>query len=276
MKKTFPLIFSLFSFAVIAQDSIAFKVLFNPETIYKRTNEQSSETVTRYSGSDEVMQRLKEKDIPNPIISEKNSVTEILIKTEKLNKDAQFPLTMTFVKTVSSNSKKTLPDGTIIYGKCTVGKLPVLDSISSTGMNEDFKAGVLSGAQSVFSQLTFPDKKLAIGETFSREAPLTLPIENETLKITTITHYKLVKIVNGIASFDISQEYIMNSVLKGSNIEANGTGKGQILHDIANNCYLKFQIESEMKITVKKESLSIDMTLKSNFIQRTIIEKSKQ
>lgn len=156
MKKLLIILFVLNISYVFAQNEFTFKVHYNPETNYNQSIQQNSETNIRYIGSEEVMQKLKEKGIQNPTLTNSKSTNNLILKTGKLSKIKSFPLTIEFAKTISNEVKKTIPDGTIIYGSGTIDNLPKLDSIVSENLNESFKKTLLETMQSTFSQLSFP------------------------------------------------------------------------------------------------------------------------
>ena len=254
-----------------SQDLLKFKVQYKPETKYSQTIEQTSHSDMKYSGSEEFLQKLKDKGVQNPTITDKVSKIESVFTTGKLTDGTNFPLTMEFIKTTSSDGKKEIPDGTLIYGHGSIGNMPTLDSIVSSGLDEEFKKTLLQAMQSTFSQLSFPEKKVKIGESFSRESPLSIPIAGVTVEMAITTTYKLLSITNGIADFDVSQIYTMKSTITKYTIKATGSGKGKLLYDVSNNYYLKYQIDTEMGMNMKLDNFDLDLNSKSGFIQTTII-----
>ena len=252
-------------------DELTFKVQYKPETKYSQTIEQTSHSDIKYSGSEEFLQKLKDKGVQNPAITDKKSKIESVFKTGRLTDGINFPLTLEFIKTTSSDGKKDIPDGTLIYGHCSIGNMPTLDSIVSNDIDEEFKKSLLQAMQSTFSQLTFPEKRVKVGESFSKESPLSIPIAGVTIELTITTIYKLLSIKNGIADFDVSQVYTMKSNITKYIIKATGSGKGKLLYDASNNYYLKYQIDTEMGIKMKLDNFDLDLNTKSGFIQTTVI-----
>jgi hypothetical protein len=264
------------AFASHSQDSLIFKVQYNPETNYAQTMEQTTHSNIKYSGSEEFLQNIKAKGIQNPTITNKKSTIETLFKTGKLTNKANFPLTIEFTKTTSSDGKQEIPNGTLIYGHGSINTMPSLDSIVSNGLEEELKQVVLQTMQSTFSQLSFPEKRVKVGDSFSIDSPLSIPIAGATLDMTITTDYKLLSITNGIANLDISQVYTMKTTITDQTIQGTGTGNGKLLYDTVKNYYLNYQINTEMNMTMKLDSFSLDLTSKSGFIQSTVITKNKQ
>jgi hypothetical protein len=166
MRKIILLLLTLTQISCNSQtkDELTFKVQYKPETKYSQTIEQTSHSDMKYSGSEEFLQKLKVKGVQNPTITDKTSKIESVFKTGKLIDGTNFPLTMEFVKTTSSDGKKDIPDGTLLYGHGSIGNMPTLDSIVSNGLDEEFKKTLLQAMQSTFSQLSFPKKRVKVGE----------------------------------------------------------------------------------------------------------------
>jgi len=276
MRKIILLLLILIQISCNSQtkDELTFKVQYKPETKYSQTIVQTSHADTKYSGSEEFLQKLKDKGVQNPTITEKEKKIESVFKTGKLTDGTNFPLTIQFVKTTSSDGKKDIPDGTLIYGHGSIGNMPTLDSIVSSGLDEEFKQTLLQAMQSTFSQLSFPENKVKINESFSRESPLSIPIAGVTIEMAITTNYKLLSITNGIADFDVSQVYTMKTTITKYTIKATGSGKGKLLYDVSNNYYLKYQIDTEMGMNIKLDNFDLDSNSKSGFIQTTVITKN--
>jgi hypothetical protein len=272
MKKITALLTLITLLSFVSDEGVLFKVQYKPETKYSETLEQSSQTTIKYHGDDAFLERLEDKGIKNPTITDKSSKTIAEFKTGKLTDGIHFPLTMNFISTTSSDGKQTIPDGTIIYGKSAIDSMPTLDSIFSPGMDDDVKQLFLKTMVNLFNQLTFPAKKLNVGDTFTHELPVSIPMGGLTIKMAISTVYKLMSIDNGIANFDITQVY--NMTLDEYTTEGNGSGKGQIKYDIANKFYTYYQETSEMTLKMKMEGFSLDLSSKSSYTQNISFSKN--
>ena len=234
-----------------AQTDILFKVELKPEKKYEQTIEQNSEMRIDYSGSAEVIQKLKEKGIQVNTTTVKSSKSQVVNATGKSRKDGHFPIRIEFVKTYSSDGKPAVADGTVIYGKALPGQMPTLDSISQADATDEYKRQMLSAMQYLFSQISYPEKKLKIGESFIRETPLSMPISGVTISFNIITTYKLISIKNGQAYINITQEYTMNGLTTTIPIKAKGKGKGTLVYDIANQFYSHYNIDGGLELHMK-------------------------
>ena len=275
MKNSFLLLFVISIQLSVAQtkNELQFKIQYNPETKYDQTLDQTSHLEMKYAGEPEFMQTLKDKGVQNPTIIDNHSIIESVMKTGKLTNKTYFPLTIEFLKTTNSDNKTQIPDGTIIYGKGTLGNMPTLDSIVSKGLNEEFKKGILETMKATFAQINIPERKVKVGDVFDIDTPLSIPVASLQMEMTITTTYKLLSIKNNVADFDISQVYTMKTNTTKFPMNATGTGKGKLLYDVVNNFNLNYQIDMEMSANMKIEKIELDIKSKTGMIQSAKISK---
>lgn len=271
MRNIILTLLTLSHFACSSQtkNEIEFNLKFTPETVYYQTIEQTSSNELKYSGSDEFLNNLKENGVQNPTVTNEKSIMESVIRTEKMT-DEKIPFKMEFGKTSEAN----LPDGTIIYGFWVPNRsMPVIDSVVSEGMDNESKQILLSGLQSTLEQFTLPNKRLKIGESFSQDSPLSIPIANVTVDMTITTTYRLIDIRNDTADFEITQVFTMKSTFDEHSINATGNGKGKMLYLISKKFYSKYQMDIEMDMSMELNGIKLDLKTRSGFTQNLKIEK---
>jgi len=275
MKKIIGLIMLLvqFSCARPPQDSVTFKIQYQPEKTYNQTVERTTNSIVKYMGSQKSLQILKKRGLQNPTISNKKSQTEWVLKTGKLVDETEFPVTMEYLITVSNDGKNGIPVKANMSGKFLGDHLPVFDAVVSDGLDEKHKVALLQSLQNTFTQLFFPEKKLKIGEQFTIENPSSIPMEGSTVDLEVATNYQLISITEGIAHFDISQKYTMNPKLKDNSFKGSVTGKGHLVYDIANTVVLNYTLDTEMRINKKLDSFEFELKTNSEIIQTTSISK---
>lgn len=274
MKKILYFLFSLQCTFTFAQKELTLKVHYHPEMSYYQTLHQSSEMSMKYSGSEEILQKLKEKGIQNPTITNNHLKFEMVLKTGKVTDKNNFPLTMEVINTTSSDGKKPFPDNTIIYGTGTTDNLPKLDSIVSKNIDEEYKKALLHTLQSTFSQLSFPEKKLKIGDSFSQESPLSIPIAGVNIKMNITTTYKLLSINNNKGNLDVDINFSMDSAISNYDVIAKGHGKGIMVYDMNTQFLSKYETENVMEMTVKTEKINLELTSKIGYIQTVTASKN--
>lgn len=269
MKKItgFLILLALSSFTSISTNGLHFKVEYKPETRYDETLEQTSAAKITYSGSDDFLQKLKDNGMTNPTLSSKNSKTVEVLKTYKLKDNTHFPITMEFKNTDTSEGQPAIPEGTVIYGTCTVGSMPTFDSIHSPGMQDETKEEFMKIMASTLSQITFPDKEMSVGDSFTQVSPVSVPIAGVTINMNITTVYKLISIDGGQANFDITQYYTMS--LDKYITEGGGSGNGHIVFDITHGFYSSYEENADMHLKLKTDDFSLEVQTK-NTIKQTI------
>lgn len=276
MKKLLLLLFLSGTFFNYAQSNqiLDFKAGYSPETSYNQTTINSSDYEVLYSGSEKFLEVLKQKEIPNPT-KIKNSFNLItLSKTGKTDKNGNFPITIEYLKSIDANGKTIIPNGTLLYGKTSLSNMPQMDSIVSKGMEESFKNVIFQTVKSTFSQLVMPQKKLKIGESFTQESPLTLPIAGINIEMLITTTYNLKSINSKNAFFDIIQTYTMK--MSDNRFETNGSGigKGNLIYDIPNHFISKNTLGMDFNLNLKHTDFTLQLKSKTDFKQTSIISKN--
>lgn len=275
MTRILVLIFMLhFSFAS-AQKEMTFDVFHKPETRYHQTIDQTSEMNLRYMGSEEFLQKLKENGLQNPTVTNSTSKIETIAQTGKLSDKNNFPITIEFIKLTNSDGKKPIPDGTFLYGNVTAGHMPKLDSIVSKDLDESFKKTLLELFESSFSKLSFPIKKMKVGDSFSNESPLSIPISGVTVKMIITTTYTLTGISNSKGNLDVNIKYLMESNYSKFDITATGKGKGIMIYDIEKKFISKYEINNEMEMLFKTEQFNMEVKSNTGFTQNVTISSIK-
>lgn len=272
MKNIYLLIFVFIPFLIFGQ-SVDFKIKYTPQTKYLQKVKQSIENTLYYTASDNILEKLKNSGVQNPTVTTNVNTIESVFKSGKLQGDGSFPVSIEFLSSINSENKTVIPNGTLIYGKGTISKMPILDSIVSKDLDENFKKNLLQTVQSTFSQLDLPEKKIKIGESFSQETPFIIPIAGTSLEMILTTTYKLVSIVNKSANFDISILYTMKISVEKYNIKGSGTGKGNMSYDTVNHFPTKYDLDTEMVFDMKQEAFNIQVKTKSGFYQTVQILK---
>ena len=275
MKKIIGLLILLIQFSCTKppQDSVTFKIEYQPEKTYNQTVERTTNTFIKYMGSQKSLQILKKRGLQNPTISNKKSQTQWVLKTGKLVDETDFPVTVEYVITISNDGKKGVPVKANLSGKFLSDHVPVFEAIVSDGLDEKHKLALLQSLQNTFTQLSFPENKVKIGEQFTIKNPSSIPMEGSTVDMIVTTNYQLISISEGIAHFDISQQYTMKPKLADNSFKGSVTGKGHLIYDIAHTIVLNYTLNTEMKITKKLDSFDFELKTSSEIIQTTSISE---
>lgn len=275
MKKLFLFIFISVTFLNYSQSNkiLDFKAGYSPQTNYYQTTFNSSDYEVLYSGSEKFLETLKQNEVPNPTKIKNVFNLETLSKTGTSDKNGTFPITIEYLKSHDANGKTIIPDGTLLFGKATFSTMPQMDSIVSKDMEESFKNVIFQTVQSTFSQLVMPQKKLKIGESFTQENPLTLPIAGINIEMQITTTYNLKSMNSKNAFFDITQTYTMKMSDTRFETSGSGIGKGNLIYDIPNHFINENNLEMDFNLNLKHTDFTLDLKSKSDFKQTTKISK---
>jgi hypothetical protein len=274
--KQFFLLITLFAVSCYSQSDITVTVKsgFSPETKYITQTKQFNNGTVQYIASEDILQRLKERGVPNPMPIETEMAFKTILKTGKLKKDGFFPLTLLFVD--KGEILKELPDDMVIYGRGTNGKLPVLDSISSAKMAMNEKSMLLNQMQSIFTQLSIPEKTVKVGESFSFDMPLSIPMAGKNIEMVIKCTYNLKKVTGDIAEFDITTEYFLKDKMESSETEIKGNGKGKLLYNRKLNINENYEVHSDIEMSITMDQLKLYAKLSQGSIISVTSEKNNQ
>ena len=110
----------------------------------------------------------------------------------------------------------------------------------------------------------FPDHPLHVGDAFTQEMPLSIPLQGTDLNSDAKTVYKLTKIENGQAYFDVQQNMNITIPIQEDSIELMGEGTGAMVFDIKNNFPTNYKCKVSFKLTAKIKALHVDGTAGMN------------
>lgn len=259
----------IFIYGCGPKNGLLFKMNTTPETNYKQDVEGYFETTVKYIDSGKLVQNLNDIDINNPAVSRYRFKILSTLKTGKLINGIYFPVTLEFNSWTRNDSIPIVAKGTTMYGKENLGEMPVMDSISSTGMSSVVKKSLLKAMNDMFLEYSLPDKKLNIGDTFTHSTPLEVAVGGRPIDMTVKSTYKLIGIGNGIATFNLTQTY--NIIVSDYIVEGSGSGNGQMQYNIGQHFSIYFQEASAFTCKMKINAMNINYSSKSNLIQKNSI-----
>lgn len=250
-----------------AQNEINFNISYLPNLEYTVSQEQNIENIIKYSGTEDALQGLKDKGVENPKVTVNTVQLQSVLKTGNL-KGSQIPIELEFIE----SSDPSISVGTKIFGNIIDGKIK-FDSISSQTLNEEGKQTALSMMESLMNQIKFPNKKFKIGDRFTQNSPLSLPIGNLVLDMDISTTYTLMAIKDGIGYFDIDQIYTAKSNMEEYEIKIKGTADGTMEFYNEKQFYRKYVMDLEMDMTMNIEEITMEMKMNQKLDQTAEIKK---
>lgn len=251
---------------------LLFSVKIKPETKYTFTTQNSYETEVKYVGKEKAMNKLRSMGIKNPNIMSRNSQSLMVLRTEK-SLDNHIPVKLEIVKSTGSDGQPDISQGIGVNGESAEGKMPEFSSVASgkpSGINEK---AFLQAIQNNFSRLTLPEKRMNVGEQFTVESTLTIPMEKSHVEIAVSTVYKLTSTANGLANFDITQNYEMNQLRMDNSFDGKGGGTGKLTYSADKNMVTSFEMKSNLEMNKKLENFLFVLKTKSEFEQKIEVAK---
>jgi hypothetical protein len=254
-------------------EGLILKVQYQPQTKYLISTIRGAETVITYSGQEIAMRKLKSMNIKNPMVSKVKTKTDMELVTTEILKDQRLPVSLTYKKTISLDGNNEIPEGTVIFGEIKDNRLPVFNAIASSLIDFDQKKQLLQIVNSTFDQFNFPEQRLKIGDQFSMDRTVSIPMEGSVIETVITTTYRLTGIQNGLAQFEVSQIYHMTPKMMDNSFTGKGSGKGTLSYNIANCIINDYTVKTEVEMNKKLDYFEFDLKTINEFSQTTQIAK---
>lgn len=233
-----------------------FKINYSPDYSYKRVVQNTSISESFYKGDKELLDYNEKQGLHNPTVIDNSTTTEILFHTKKSDNPESLYWTIEFIKASKNfNDAIHIPNGLKVYGWGTKDKFLNVDSISLRGEESNYAEVIYNS----FPDFTFPNEKLKLNDEFHKETPLIIPVADQNVEIIIKTTYKLSKIENDVATFDINQKIFTGPDNKNKSANVYGDGNGTILFDMKNNYYTLYEMkDTELRIQLSLDNYSVD------------------
>ena len=273
MKNLLLICFCMLS-AMAYTQRIMLHTTFMPLRVYHQNVTQKFHMVISYSGSDSLMKALKEKGVENPMMQDRGTAINSVITTGAYNNKSVMPIELTFLKAEDKDGKIIIPKNTKMLGLAKENAMPVYDSVVSDEMDSAAKAQFLQSFRNILSQIFLPDKRMAVGDTFTMTSPLNFPAGLVNIKMIFSTTYKLISVKNNAGHFTIAIKYTLNMGTEQVTATGGGSGSGIMDVDLKNQYPLKYTSNYTMSISAQKNGAGIHVTLNgSSDSENTITRK---
>jgi hypothetical protein len=270
MKKILYLFFVLLiAFEVRAQQNVVFKIKYLPNHTYAGSINLGTVFKVDLSGDTAVLAKMKSEGLSSPLAMNMDMKMSGTTKTGESGTNQAFPIKMDFkFGNVSADlNGKNIPvpsaklgQGVSIYGHVgSDGKINA-DSIGGAKKADTSQEKVTKLMNMIQKQIQFPDHPMKIGETFTQEMPMSVPVSGSNMDISSQVVYKLVSISDGNAYFDVQQTMNMSVPIAGATININGSGTGKLIYSIKDNFATDYNTNVNLKVTGQIKTLKIDAT----------------
>ena len=146
---------------------------------------------------------------------------------------------------------------TRMFGHITAGGQMSVDSLNGQKIPDSVAQKTLGMMNSMMRMVKFPDHPLKVGESFTQQIPLNIPMLNG-MSNNIATTYTLVSVQGNIANFDVKQDMNMHMDIKGKvTISMTGAGTGKMTYDIAKSFPVTYTTDASMDIAVKADNINV-------------------
>jgi hypothetical protein len=276
MKKiTYLIVLCLLSAGASAQQAIKFKYGYMPKQTYTLNTKTNMDMEMTMGGDSATVAKLAAGGMKQPMLMKMEMASEVAIKTEATTPAKTIPFTMTYnnivMKTVvngveTPTAKNPLLDQ-VIKGAIDAESKLHIDTIMGTVVNEQMKAAMTKMINSMQAQIKFPEKPLAVGETFTNDIPMSIPAAGINMDFKLKTTYALTAIKDNLAYFDTMAYFDMdlNTQTNGVTVNGKGTGggPGKMVFNIKNNFPQSMIGDIDMNFNVDAKPMKIGMKIKA-------------
>jgi hypothetical protein len=280
MKKLFIYaLLCLCAYQTKAQESILFKIKYSPNKNYDSKVTMNMDCNVNLSGDTAMLNKLKSQGMTPPFAVNMEMGMNGNIKSGAVGAGKIFPLQIGFSfdhlnMKVNGNEIPVPTDKmkttTVIYGHVGAnGKLKA-DSISGQ-MKDTSEKHVSQLMNSIQNKIIFPDHPMKVGDTFTQDMPMSLPIAGNAMDADSKAVYKLISIANGNAYFDISQSMNMTIPVSGATITMSGTGTGKLVYSIKDNFAMDYTSSINLNVNGTIKTVTIDATALMNLEYKNVI-----
>ncbi len=266
-----------------AQNAVLFKIKYLPSHTYKMAMKMDMGMDMSVSADSATMAKMKASGTKQPMVMQMNSTNSAEIKTGPLTPKRTFALKMTTkpeVTKVTMNgaalpmSQQSLTAQTY-EGECDADGKFHINSSTGGAANEQVKAALIAMINKLQGDIKFPEKPMKVGESFTMEAPMNVPVSGLNLDMVVKTIYTLTAIKENLAYFNMGMfmNIDINTQKDGVPINAKGqgSGTGKFVYSMKNNFATNMTSDMTMDLNmgVKDQKMDMKMRMKSD-IQNTI------
>lgn len=272
MKKFFLIAFICLGFTQLwAQRGVVFKIKYMPNRSYQSNISVDMKANATVTGDQQIIDKLKEQGITQPVNANLSMALGGIMKTGALGADQSIPVDMDYKInniSVSANGKqvpippKATEKDIKMAGHISQDWKITLDSADGKAVADTAKQKMQQMMSMLQKQIQFPDKPLKPGDSFTQGAPMNIPVgkDGNSVKVDAGVTYKLVRIADGKAYFDMIPNFSLNFKMKDIAVDMSGTGTGKMVYSIKDSFPLSKEGNINMKIKVTSPKINVDGT----------------
>jgi len=269
MKKLLYLPLVFLALQLQAQQNVVFKIKYLPNHVYAGAITMGFDIKANLSGDTATLKKMAAQGITQPLALSMNMKMEGATKTDAPGTNGNFPIKIGYkfdnLSLELNGNAVPMPtdklgEGVNIYGHVSADGKISADSIGGKKIADTSDEKVAKLMNAIQKQINFPPHPMKIGETFTQDMPLNIPMAGNNININSKVVYTLVSIADGNANFDVQQSMDMSVPIAGASINLKGTGAGKLVYSIKDSFATDYNTTVDMKITGQVKTLKIDAT----------------
>lgn len=231
------------------------EILFQIRDFPSRTNFQdmreTNYSYLRWIGSEEMLNRLKEKNMPLSQTDSSIATRQVKVVTGAADAASSFPISMEFVTSTTTGKKAMPPQGTIVYGRGRMNESSKIDSVSSAELSDAEKKQFVLLQRQTIESLYFPAKRMVVGDTVVTHMRISFPFLNKSVEFDIATTYELVTIGRKTADFNVTNHVTLLSTDFPYEMKVSGGGGGKLVYDPARSLGVRFESVVKFKLDIE-------------------------
>ncbi len=253
----------------IAQKEIQFQVKYKPNKTYITNMVNNMQMEMDFDLDSAKKKEMEGTGMKLPMHMNMLQEMTLSTKTGAAGADKRIPMTMTYDKvgiTMTMNGNETRqPDklaGMKILGYATEEGKVSIDAIEGNS-DATMKEALQKMISQVLKSVEFPNKAMKIGDTFTQDVPMEMPVNGNSLNMLINVRYTLKEIKGSQAFFDYTQSISMNFKIEKGNSRATGSGEGKMVYDIPANYITDTTGDMIMNMNMQVGEMEMKMNLKA-------------
>lgn len=253
----------------VAQNEVLFQVKFKPNKTYITEMVNDMQIDMDFDIDSTKKREMEGAGMLLPMHMDILQEMTLSTKSGAVAADKRIPMTMTYDKvevsmTMNGNEMKQPNNfvGMEVKGYATEEGMVIIDVIEGN-LDAAAKEALQKMISEVLRNVEFPNKAMKIGDSFTQEVPMEMPMNGTTLNMLTNVTYTLKEVKESQAFFDYTQSLSMNFGIEKGNTTATGLGRGTMIYDMPANYITDSTGDMIMDMNMQMGEMALKMIVKA-------------
>lgn len=242
-----------------------------PNKVYKAQLINEMEMEMAIKGDSAMMAEMETSGMKSPITMLLKQDMLTTTKTGQQRPDKKIPLTVTYDKmdittTIAGNEmNQPNPFADVEIRGTTTGDGKISIDTITGNINDAVKASLRTMVNNIQGNIKFPEKELAIGDSFDQDVPLVVPVAQMQIKMKIHVKSTLKDIKDNKAIFDMKQDISLDMSMMDSNgnVNGNGNGTGIMIFDMKNKMLDRTESDIHYLLNMNTSGMTVSAKCKA-------------